>query len=82
MIENKDFLQFAWHSLTTLQQDKICVKYYISNNNTKSVSELCNGIEGLELNDKFIRSVDRIRKIKKYEIQLILDKLNDNTNVS
>ena len=76
-----DFLKFAWQSLTIGQQDLITVKYHIASSD-KPLKELAEEIEGLKLNEKYIRSIARIRKIRKYEIQLILDKLDDNINIS
>lgn len=77
---DKDFLNFAWHSLTSGQQDIITVKYHISKNNHKTINELQKEIEKLELNEKFIRSGTRIRIMKKYEIPIIINKINYETN--
>ncbi len=79
---DKDFLNFAWHSLTSGQQDIITVKYYISKNNHKTIDELKEEIKKLKLNDKFIRSGTRIRIMKKYEIPIIMKKINYESNLT
>lgn len=67
-----EFLQFVYFSLTDQQQDAITVKYYIAKNKHKTIKELQEDIIKLPLKYVFIRSDDRIRKIKKYEVPEII----------
>ena len=77
--------EFVWSSLTTAQQDNICIKYHISKNKNKTLKELQNIVEQLHLNcndpnneqtSKPFISLESIRKIKKYKIPIILDKID------
>lgn len=69
-----EYLYWCYQSLTDAQQDIASVKYHIVKNMDKTNKELQIEIENLEVNYKVVLSVDRIRKIKKYEIPVILDK--------
>ena len=73
ILMDNDFLNFAWCSLTTEQQNIIEVKYHISKSN-KPLNDL---IEDLECNFNFYRSECRIRKMRKYEIPLIIERLSE-----
>ncbi len=74
-----EFLKFVYFSLTDGQQDITHVKYHIAVNKDKSVKELQ---EEIIKEFKFYRSDARIRKIKKYEIPLIIKKLKCEQNIS
>ena len=69
-----EYLYWCYQSMTDTQQDIAAVKYHIVKNIDKSTKELKIEIERLELNYKVVLSIDRIRKIKKYEIPIILEK--------
>ena len=70
--KNQSFLNFAWHSLTTGQQDLIKVKYYLAKNQETSLDQLIIGIEKLKLSEPFLRSEIRIHKMLTYEIPVII----------
>ena len=69
-----EYLYWCYMSLTDAQQDIAAVKYHIVKNMDKSHTQLKFEIENLEVNYKVVLSIDRIRKIKKYEIPVILEK--------
>jgi hypothetical protein len=77
--QNHSFLNFAWHSLTTGQQDLIKVKYYLAKNQETSLEQLIVGIEKLKLSEPFLRSEIRIHKMLTYEIPVIIKNIETAT---
>ena len=80
--EQADFNSFVWASLTSGQQDIAKVKYHLANNRNKPFKQLKSEVESLTLNNKFIRSNARIRNLLKYDIPVIIDKINYNSNIT
>ncbi len=71
-----DFLNFAYCSLTSGQKDIIDVKYHIAKNMDTPLKDLVNEINELDLNYKINITLHRVRSIRKYEIPVIVDKIN------
>ncbi len=77
--QNHSFLNFAWHSLTTGQQDLIKVKYFLAKNQETPLEQLIVGIEKLKLSEPFLRSDIRIHKMLTYEIPVIIENIEKAT---
>lgn len=77
--KNHTFLNFAWHTLTTAQQDLIKVKYHLATNQEKTIEQLQIELEKLKLSKKFIRSDNRITKMVTYEIPEIIKNIETAT---
>lgn len=76
---NHTFLNFAWHSLTTNQQDLVKVKYYLATNLEVPLERLIIGIGKLKLSEKFVRSDIRIHKMLTYEVPVIIENIEKAT---
>lgn len=72
---NHTFLNFAWHSLTSAQQDLIKVKYHLATNPDNTLEQLKSGIKKLKLSEPFLRSDIRIHKMITYEIPVIINNI-------
>ena len=77
-----EFLNFAYCSLTSGQKDIIDVKYHIANNMDMNIKQLTDSVNDLKLNHNICVSIESVRKIKKYTIPVIVDKINYESNIS